>query len=498
MQDCHICYEEANLLLINRIHTCTTCINKLIRPVVNGSAMYPVMINNEPADLTKHGRHLDRKLFDLYAQMEPQESIPSHLRVHCANQHFAGKRVEASPDGTYQAEISLCEKCKCATCLICKKDLDTDAVPLARLADHGCKAELDAEKEIREEAFEGLERGKDYQFCPTCKRDVQLAAACHHISCLCKTHFCYECGEVLKTGHYKLGKSTLYPIAPPAPAPVPAAEPLELDDVRARYTAVLLYDLYDTVLSVSDEQMQQELESAIQSIGPHRFFIVQQDGVHGDGANPDLPADLEGEFPHLQNQGVDLWLPILGEQIRLVEAEIVELCQRIALADGVWARLPLNLRVDGQERVIAVARRDEQSRERLSGRLRALIGDFQMIANEEAIAARQGNQAPDPPQQRLQYHFQVGAGRQLHPNVASDREAQIDHVAELLRGLNAEDAPDPVAGEEAPAHHEERQLHRPGGYAARRDYWRRRDQQARRRRGRGGRAGREDDYANEG
>ncbi|KAM0690101.1 hypothetical protein Q7P36_008868 [Cladosporium allicinum] len=74
MHDCHICCEEVNLLLINRVHTCTTCINKLMRPVVNGSAMYPVMINNEPADLTAHGRYLSRSLFDRYAQMEAQES----------------------------------------------------------------------------------------------------------------------------------------------------------------------------------------------------------------------------------------------------------------------------------------------------------------------------------------------------------------------------------------------------------------------------------------
>ena len=489
MPDCHICCEESNLLLINRIHTCTTCINKLIRPVVNGSAMYPVIINNEPADLKAHEKHLSRTLFQQYAQMEEIESIPPHLRVHCANQHFAGKRVEASADGTYLAEISLCDECKCATCLICRKDLDMNATTLARIADHGCKAELDAEEKTREEAFEGLERGKDYQFCPTYKRDVQLAEACHHIACPCKTHFCYECGEVLEDGHYKLGKCTHYPVPPSAPAP--AVEPLQLHGEVARDRTDRLWALYDTFLRVGEERMERELVAILQDIGPHRFFLV-----NADGAVADAPADLAGQVLGPQDQGVDLWLAILSERIRWVEAE---LSMNGAWATRTWARLPPHIRVEGQARHDAVARNDVLRNESLHNHLRTLIGDIQTILSDEADAARRGNQAPRTFQQRLHYRFQPGTERRGVVNFANNTQAQVDHLAALLPGLNVEEVPiEPVVVQEAAVHREEAQLHGPGGYAARRAYWRRRDQVARHRRGRGGRGDRADDYANEG
>ena len=185
-------------MLINRVYTCPTCINKLIRPIVDGRALYPGMINNERADLTQHESHLDNDLFRRYTEMGPLESIPPHLRVYCANEHFVGEKV----NNTHLPTISQCDKCQSRTCMICKKHLNKNA-PLATVIDHGCKAQLAADEKTRKQTFEGLVRGKDYQFCPSCKRDVQLEAACHHIACLCKTHFCYQCGEaaISKDGH---------------------------------------------------------------------------------------------------------------------------------------------------------------------------------------------------------------------------------------------------------------------------------------------------------
>jgi hypothetical protein len=90
------------------------------------------MINREPADLTAHKIYLSPELFARYARMAQQDSIPPYLRVHCENEHFVGERVTAFPGGTYRAWISRCDKCKCATCMVCKKQLDKSA-----LLDHG-------------------------------------------------------------------------------------------------------------------------------------------------------------------------------------------------------------------------------------------------------------------------------------------------------------------------------------------------------------------------
>jgi hypothetical protein len=85
---CFACWNpEGPLFPIDDVHACPTCLNTLIRPVANGSLMYPVMINNQPADLTDqwHKDHLDRDLLDKYTAMGPQHAVPPHLRVHCVN-----------------------------------------------------------------------------------------------------------------------------------------------------------------------------------------------------------------------------------------------------------------------------------------------------------------------------------------------------------------------------------------------------------------------------
>jgi hypothetical protein len=52
MHECHICCEDAgDEMLINSVYICPVCINKLIRPIVVGEALYPVMIDREPAEL---------------------------------------------------------------------------------------------------------------------------------------------------------------------------------------------------------------------------------------------------------------------------------------------------------------------------------------------------------------------------------------------------------------------------------------------------------------
>lgn len=73
-----------------------------------------------------------------------------------------------------------------------------------------CRAQVDeavrsflhsCEEVIKEnKAFEGLEKGKDYQSCPSCRRRIELSDGCNHISCVCGTGFCFLCGE--RAQHY--------------------------------------------------------------------------------------------------------------------------------------------------------------------------------------------------------------------------------------------------------------------------------------------------------
>jgi hypothetical protein len=213
MDHCHVCWEDAGPeMLLNGVLTCPSCLNRLISRVVHESDGYPLTINEKPADLTEHKQYLDQNLLDRYAQVKLYHMIPKELRVFCVNGHFVREKVSAttangaSMNGTYLAAIGQCNKCQEPTCMICTKQLDKDA-SLAAIIDHDCKAHLAADQKIREERFKDLERGKDYQFCPVCKRDIVLESACYHILCVCKTDFCYKCGvaAIPTDGHWHLG-----------------------------------------------------------------------------------------------------------------------------------------------------------------------------------------------------------------------------------------------------------------------------------------------------
>jgi len=347
MHDCHICYEDAGKeILINTVYTCATCINKLVRSVVDGRALYPVMINNEPADLTEHRQYLDRNLFDRYAQMEQQESIPPHLRVYCAKEHFVGEQVKTTARGIYLTAISQCNKCQCATCMICKKQLDKDA-PLTTIVDHGCKAQLAADEKLRAHSFEGLVRGKDYQFCPTCKRDIQLEAVCHHIACLCTAHLCYQCGELAKPkdGHYELGQCTLYPVVPNLPAPAVGAAP------AIRFDVGVLYRLRNAVLAMEEDE-------------PDEVW-----------------AYLDGQIYDL-----DLEHVVTDEALLSLREDILAQSNLIAVMDQAQDLLPPDLRSDGRERAVEIKRLDELHRERAEHRFRRLQEIIQGIDGQEVDA----------------------------------------------------------------------------------------------------------------
>lgn len=238
MNNCHVCWDPVGPeMLLNETYTCSTCLNYLIRKVGNGVDTYPVVINKEPADLIKHEQYLDRRLLDKYAEMELASLTATHLRVWCANGHFVGERVaattanDASANGTYPAAIGKCNKCQHPTCMVCTKPLDKDA-SLATIIDHGCKEKLAADRKIREETFKERERGKKFQFCPVCQRDVALEDACYHVICICKTHFCFKCGvlAIPADGHWdEGGVCPQYPPRPegqgPAAGRAPAPRP---------------------------------------------------------------------------------------------------------------------------------------------------------------------------------------------------------------------------------------------------------------------------------
>lgn len=87
------------------------------------------------------------------------------------------------------------------TCLRCEESFSTTDTAGAETAiEHEC--DPTKHSELEERAFNGLQRGVQWQICPNqnCKRRVELSEGCNHMRCECRTHFCFICGNHVRDG----------------------------------------------------------------------------------------------------------------------------------------------------------------------------------------------------------------------------------------------------------------------------------------------------------
>jgi len=219
--ECHICTWEANknrVVTANGSCTCHACLENLINRVANGSDTYPLKINNSTVDLEPWSTTLDPRLLEKYRSLKQEHSIAPAQRVYCASEHFVGTKVApSSHQGADFIAVSKCHSCEGATCMICATHLDKDA-SLSQIFQHGCKEKLAATERVQDAIINGSERGKTYQLCPTCKREIHREDACNHMKCACGTEFCYVCGEPAKGNidHWSRGVCPKWPNRPAA------------------------------------------------------------------------------------------------------------------------------------------------------------------------------------------------------------------------------------------------------------------------------------------
>ena len=87
---------------------------------------------------------------------------------------------------TDQPETITCPSCNGTTCSGCSG-------PAHSATDLTCTQRVDGQA-IAEIA---LEHG--WQRCPGCRRMIELEVGCFHITCICRTHFCYRCTAIWKS-----------------------------------------------------------------------------------------------------------------------------------------------------------------------------------------------------------------------------------------------------------------------------------------------------------
>lgn len=207
---CALCLERKHtsrnntIVLVNaNAEICTDCFHDQVVPQfwnsIRHPAEFPFHFGTTPLRFQDYARHIPayQVMLRAYNAKKDELETPAELRVYCdRDSTFLGvkKTAEELEEGEAKSEHE-CDICGRLICVKCMKHA---------AANHVCQTDS------KEEAFQGLEKGKDYQLCPTCSAPFALEDGCNAVTCrICKTQFCILCGEAVEHGnkeHWQPGK----------------------------------------------------------------------------------------------------------------------------------------------------------------------------------------------------------------------------------------------------------------------------------------------------
>lgn len=160
---------------------CGDCLVALVEAFTRDESLFPLRCcQGDPISIEEVLPNLPLKLRTLFQQKYAEFSIPPKNRLYCSNytcSTFLGS-----------SEV-LVSKIECPSCLV-------DTCPQCReLAHPGEGCEVNAS----DKALQELAKSRQWQTCPGCHAVVALSIGCYHMTCRCKTQFCYLCAALWKT-----------------------------------------------------------------------------------------------------------------------------------------------------------------------------------------------------------------------------------------------------------------------------------------------------------
>lgn len=198
------------------------CLLSLVKASTQDESLFPPRCCQENVPTSIFEKHMDAQLATLFALKTREFSTPK--RVYCAKvtcNRFLGPRTKSKGGPLHSYD---CKEPGCATrtCSRCRSEVKKHVL-------HACRPD-DVPRRL-------VQRGCAQQ-CPGCDRLVELKSGCFHITCACKTQFCYRCGLKWKTCKCPLWEGSLLtgdgpaqlgdgkskpslpaPILPPVPRP---------------------------------------------------------------------------------------------------------------------------------------------------------------------------------------------------------------------------------------------------------------------------------------
>lgn len=156
------------------------CVAELFHASARDQSLFPPRCCDKPVTLRSVRRHLTPGVVAILS--ERSREFGTLNRVYCANPLCSRFLGPQSKRRRPKATTCPAAGCKTRTCRGCRARITPGAV-------HSCQ--------LHEPGKDILAASTDWGWkrCPGCAQMVERHSGCDHMTCTCRTHFCYTCGR---------------------------------------------------------------------------------------------------------------------------------------------------------------------------------------------------------------------------------------------------------------------------------------------------------------
>ncbi|KAG4439898.1 hypothetical protein IFR05_004622 [Cadophora sp. M221] len=152
---------------------CFDCLVETFTISFRDEELYPPRCCRQPIALETLGARLTADITTTFHAKGVEYGTVN--RVYCSGR---GCETFLSPDMIVSADVARCSTCQTTTCTMCK----------------GASHLGDCPEDEASNQLLALAEQEGWKRCPGCHRMVELTVGCYHMSCVCRTQFCYNCG----------------------------------------------------------------------------------------------------------------------------------------------------------------------------------------------------------------------------------------------------------------------------------------------------------------
>ena len=159
---------------------CCPCLEDLVKAATSDESLFPLRCCKNPLPLDQVAQYVSHQTIFQFTVKAYEFSTPTTYRLYCpvpTCSTFLGSTENAL------ASV-ICRECYFIVCPHCKSGIH----------DGPCSGDDPSDL-----ALKVLVQTEGWKKCPGCARIVELSMGCYHITCRCRTQFCYLCTARWKT-----------------------------------------------------------------------------------------------------------------------------------------------------------------------------------------------------------------------------------------------------------------------------------------------------------